>query len=203
MTKSGKHIIFDFGGVLMQHNRVGCLQAFRRLMSDEDISNVLGLGNESRDTLRSRFEIGEISKQNFVASVLEHCRTAATEQQIIDAWNTIHAGIPDSTWLQIRQLRNKGYHTYLMSNTDELHWEHTLSLYREPIEELFEDVFLSFRMQCAKPDEKIFVDVDRAIHADPGQTIFVDDTCANCHAAQDFVGWQTCGTIDEILHKIR
>lgn len=197
-----RNIVFDFGGVLMQHNRPGCLQAFRQLMSDDDISHLLGLGNDSRDTLRYRFEVGELSTRSFIDSVLGHCRAAATEQQIIDAWNTIHAGIPDTVWTQIRLLRNRGYHIYLMSNTDELHWEHTLALYREPIEELFDAIFLSFRIGCAKPDKQFFETVDRAIHAAPEPTLFVDDTEVNRLAAQQTVGWQTCATVSELMQKI-
>jgi putative hydrolase of the HAD superfamily len=197
-----KNIVFDFGGVLMQHNRAGCLQAFRRFLSDEDIYRVLGLGNESHDTLRYRFEVGELSQRRFIDSVLEHCAPATTEQQIIDAWNTIHAGIPGDIWTYIRRLRNQGYHTYLMSNTDELHWEHTLALYREPIEELFDEIFLSFRIGCAKPDKQFFLAVDSVLPASTVPTLFVDDTVANRLAAQQSVGWQTCATVSELMQKI-
>ena len=42
MTKRPANIVFDFGGVLMQHDRQGCLLALQQLLSDEDITNVLG-----------------------------------------------------------------------------------------------------------------------------------------------------------------
>lgn len=50
---------------------------------------------------------------------------------------------------------------------------------------LFDDVFLSFEMHCAKPDEHIYREVDLAIGADLERTIFVDDTLANRAAAAD------------------
>lgn len=50
-----KHIVFDFGGVLMRHDREGCLHDLRHLLSDEDITNILGFGNDKDDTLQRRF----------------------------------------------------------------------------------------------------------------------------------------------------
>ena len=194
-----KNIIFDFGGVLMDHNWDGCLQAFRQFMPDDDIENVLGLGNNKPGTLRARFETrwGNNPKW-FVEEVLKHCKQGTTEQQVIDAWNIIHAGITDDKWETIQHFRQKGYRTYLLSNTDRIHWEHTLSLYRDRIEQLFDATFLSFNYWEAKPDPYIFKEVDCFIKADPKQTYFVDDSEANRLAAEKSVGWQTCANIHEL-----
>lgn len=190
------NIVFDFGGVLMKHDREGCRNDLRQLLSDEDISHVLGFGSDKDDTLRARLETGACDTRYFLEHVLSLCKSGTTEQQVIDAWNRIHAGIPDDAWETIRQLRTKGYHTYLMSNTDEIHWRHTLSLYRQQIEMLFDDVFLSYELGLTKPAEAFFRHVANAIG--DGQTIFVDDMAANRIAAQKYVGWQTCVSIDEL-----
>ena len=194
-----KNIIFDLGGVLMDHNLEGCLHAFRQFMPDEDIENVLGLGNNKPDTLRAKFEtrLGD-SSEWFVGEVLKHCRQGTTEQQVIDAWNIIHAGITEDKWETIQHFRQKGYRTYLLSNTDRIHWEHTLSLYRDQIEQLFDATFLSFNFWKAKPDPDIFKEVDWLIQADPKQTYFVDDAESNRQAAEQTVGWHTCANIQEL-----
>ena len=191
-----RNIILDFGGVLMKHDKAGCLNDLRQLMSDEDITKVLGFGNDKDDTLRARFETGACDKRYFLDQVLRLCKPGTTEQQVIDAWNKIHAGIPDNAWETIKKWRAKGYRTYLMSNTDAIHWQHTLSLYRQQVESLFDGVFLSFELGITKPAKAFFLHVANAI--DEGQTIFVDDMETNRLAAQQSVGWQTCAGIEEL-----
>lgn len=194
-----KNIIFDFGGVLMDHNLEGCLQAFRRFMSDADIEHILGLGNKIPGTLRAKFETKSWnSPQWFVEQVLLHSRTGTTEQQVIDAWNSMHAGISSDKWQRIKRLHSKGNRIYLLSNTDKIHWEHTMALYQDYFEQLFDAIFLSFNYEKAKPDPSIFKEVNRAIHANPLQTYFVDDSAENRVAAEHSVGWIGCADFDEL-----
>ena len=201
MTKRPANIVFDFGGVLMQHDRQGCLTALRQLLSDEVITNILGFGNDSPNSLRYRFEIGEYSTQEFLGRVLTHSKSGTTAQQVIDAWNILHAGIEDRTWEQLKQLHNQGHRLYLMSNTDNIHWQHTLALYGGKIDALFDEVFLSFEMRLVKPNEAFFKTVDKRI-ADARQTLFVDDMEVNRLAAQAYVGWKTYGAIDELTKEV-
>ena len=53
-----RHVVFDFGGVLMKHDKAGCLKDLRQLMPDDAITDILGFGNDKDDTLRARFERG-------------------------------------------------------------------------------------------------------------------------------------------------
>ena len=201
MKKKMGNIVFDFGGVLMKHDKEGCLHDLRQLMADEDIANVLGFGNDKDGTLRARFETGACDTRYFLEHALALCKPGTTEQQVIDAWNKIHAGIPDEAWETIRDLRTKGYRTYLMSNTDAIHWQHTLSLYQQQVESLFDDVFLSFELGMTKPAETFFRHVANAIG--DGQTIFVDDLETNRLAAQKYVCWQTCANIEELKEVLK
>ena len=201
MTKRLVNIVFDFGGVLMRHDRQGCLAALRQLLSDEVITNILGFGNDSPNSLRYRFEIGEYSTQEFLGRVLTHSKPGATAQQVIDAWNILHAGIADCIWEQLKQLRDQGHRLYLMSNTDEIHWQHTLALYGGKIDALFDEVFLSFEMGLVKPNEAFFKTVDKRI-ADARQALFVDDMEVNRLAAQAYVGWKTYDAIDELTKEV-
>ena len=202
MTKKPANIVFDFGGVLMQHDRQGCLLALQQLLSDEDITNMLGFGNDSPNSLRYRFEIGACSTQEFLDRVMEHSKPGTTVQQVIDAWNILHAGIADCIWEQLKQLRDQGHRLYLMSNTDEIHWQHTMSLYGDKIGSLFDEVFLSFEIGLAKPDEAFFKMVDKRIVVNAHQTFFVDDMESNRLAAQAYVGWKTFGAIDELTKEV-
>ena len=199
MKDDPKNIILDFGGVLMRHNREGFLQAMQALVCNvADLSEAVGLGNDRPDTLRARFEIGEIGEEEFVKHVLALCMPGTTVQQVIEAWNMIHAGIDDSTWAEVRRLKENGHNMYLLSNTDAIHWAHTMALYGEQIDELFDELFLSFRVGLAKPDETIYRLVNDAIHATPDSTLFVDDTAVNRRVAEECVGWKTYAEINEL-----
>lgn len=184
-------VVFDFGGVLMKHNRAGFMQALRQLMKDETIGDVLGIGNERQDSLRYRFETGRMTSDEFLDEVLSFCRPGTTRQQVIDAWNTIHAGIHESTWDLLESLRRKGCRLYLMSNTDHIHWQHTLALYREQMERFFDSFFLSFEEGVVKPDPVFFETVHRRIATTDSEIFFVDDMNVNRMAAQRTVQWKT------------
>ena len=196
------NIIFDFGGVLMKHNLSGCRDAFRAFMDDDAIYHVLGLGNENpRGTLIDRYNRG-LSTDLFTKEVLKYCKPDTRAEDVLSAWNMLHDHIPDETWDQIRSLRLQGYRTYLLSNTNSSHWRDTIMRYGEQIRECFDDVFLSFEMHCAKPDEHIYREVDLAIGSDSERTIFVDDTLANRAAAAKYVQWETCPDMESLLAKI-
>ena len=184
----------------MRHDREGCLQALRQIMTDEDITQVLGFGNDRPDTLRHRFELGCCTTRDFLNEVLTHARPGTTEQQVVDAWNRMHAGIPDAVWEKLELLHSRGHRLYLMSNTDDIHWQHTLSLYRYPIRHLFDEVFLSFEKGMAKPDEAFFEAVHRQIPS--AQTWFVDDMETNRLAAEKCVGWHTCASVNELMERL-
>jgi len=201
MNDKPTNIVFDFGGVLMRHDRQGCLKVLRQLLSDEVITNILGFGNDNPNTLRYRFEVGECSRQEFLDSILAHSKPGTTAQQVIDAWNILHAGIDERTWGQLKQLRNQSHRLYLMSNTDDIHWQHTCSLYGDKIGALFDEVFLSFKIGLVKPDEAFFKTVDERM-ADANQTLFVDDMERNRLVAQASVGWKTYGAIDELTKEL-
>ncbi|MBO6073822.1 MAG: hypothetical protein J6P74_01650 [Paludibacteraceae bacterium] len=78
-----RNIVFDFGGVLMKHDRA-CLSDLRQLLSDEDITHVLGFGNDKDDTLRARFETGACDTRYFLERTLALCKSGTTEQQVTD-----------------------------------------------------------------------------------------------------------------------
>lgn len=196
------NIIFDFGGVLMKHNLMACRSAFRELMSDNAIYSKLGIGNENpQGTLVDAFNRG-MTTEDFLQEVLKLCRPCTTEGEIIYAWNLLHDEVLDETWEQIKDLRAKGYRTYLFSNTNQIHWMDTEMKYAKHVEECFDDIFLSFEMHCAKPDKRAFMEVNRSVGADPKRTIFVDDTTANREAAEAFVQWRTCWDMKSLLSTI-
>ena len=86
------------------------------------------------------------------------------------------------------ELRGK-YMVYLLSNTNSIHWDYVCNNafnYRGfRVNDYFEETFLSFEMHLAKPDKAIFEKVLHEANLLPEETLFIDDSEANCKAAEE------------------
>lgn len=193
-------IVFDLGGVLMMHNMQGCINAFKELMGEEQMRQYLGLcdnGEGGKDSLMLRFEQGKVSSDEFVQEVLRHSKKGTTEENVRQAWLSMHAGIPSERIEYVKELRQRGYHTFLLSNNNDIHWKDVCSRY--PMADYFDQVFLSHEMQLSKPDKRMFKAVDKQLQklyktmtGGQGkrlQVVFIDDIRENAEAANKAVGW--------------
>ena len=187
----------------MSHDRRGCLQALRQWMSDDQIVSIVGFGSNSHNTMRYRFETGACSAQEFVTQLLALCPSRTTAEEVIKAWNKMHAGIADDKWRQVEQLHDEGYPLYLMSNTDPLHWQNALRLYPGKMETLFDELFLSFELDLFKPDAAFYELVHRRINRVGKEVCFVDDSESNRLAAQQSVGWRTFTDLEELRQALQ
>ena len=202
IMKNKPIIVLDFGGVLMSHDRPGCRHALRQWMLDDQILNIVGFGNNSHDTMRYRLETGACSAQEFVEQLLALCPIGTTADEVIKAWNKMHAGIADDKWHMVERLHAEGYPLYLMSNTDPLHWQNALRLYPGKMETLFDELFLSFELGLFKPDAAFYELVHRRINGAGKEVFFVDDTETNRLAAQQSVGWRTFADLEELFQAL-
>jgi len=84
------------------------------------------------------------------------------------------------------ELRER-YMVYLLSNTNQIHWDYAgeeMFNYRGfRADDFFEDTFLSFKMHLAKPDKAIYEKVMKEANILPEETFFIDDSETNCRAA--------------------
>lgn len=202
-----KTIVFDLGGVLMQHNMPGCIAKFKALLGDNFPKLGLQANGEPVDapiSVMRDYEIGGASTEDFVAALLPYCKAGTTEADILDAWVTMHAGIPAERIAAVEAL-SKQYPLYLLSNNNEAHWQ-DVNLHYPALVALFQRHFLSHELHYGKPDPRIFEAADKAIAADcaqrgetynPAETMFVDDLEANCQAARKH-GWQACLSLEAL-----
>lgn len=188
------NLIFDMGGVLMQHNIPGCIDRLKQL-TGENFSR-LGMDDKGEGTgLMEQFEKGLISLDEFLTQVLKLCVPGTTREQVIEAWVTIHAGIPAERMEYLKQLKQQGYHLYLLSNNNDACWQDILDHYDMSV---FDDVFLSHVLHMVKPNPALFEYVHHKLNLDPEQTVFVDDIEENRRAAQQATGWHTVPSVDEL-----
>jgi len=217
-------LIFDLGGVIMNHNIPLCIRKFTDILGDNIALLGLQSNGEASDmdkresrrlqvalsnavdtsTIMHDFELGLISTDQFTSAILSIARPGFTAADVLDAWDAMHAGIPAYRFDLLREW-HRDYPVYALSNNNEEHWRHIHATYPE-FDSCFDYCFASHLVHIGKPDPRIFALADEHIAADYAaagkqyrreQTIFVDDIEANREAARQF-GWQACASVEEV-----
>ena len=185
MDKNIKNIVFDLGGVLINLDFERAFKAFKKA-GFVDIESQLQ--SFSREGIFDQFELGEISEDEFRSAIKERANVMLTDQEIDDMWNLILMDIPREKLELILNLRGK-YMVYLLSNTNKTHWDYicqnAFNYHGFRVEDYFEETFLSFEMHLAKPDKAIFEKMLNDANLIAEETLFIDDSEANCRAAEE------------------
>lgn len=183
----------------MLHNMPECIARFTDILGEEKMKTILGLatnGEGTVDSLMEQYERGEISTDAFIDGIMQYAERPTTREEVIAAWNAMHGGIPAERLELIRGWKDAGHRLFLLSNNNELHWEHILSQYDMS---MLEHCFASHLMHMSKPDSRIYEAVDRQLRewACEQPFHFVDDIEFNRKAAEQ-LGWKTYETIYEV-----
>ena len=143
---------------------------------------------QNQDGLLMQQEKGLITPAEFRDGVRQMIGKAVSDTQIDAAWNSFLVDIPTHKLDLLLKLREK-YVVYLLSNTNQIHWDWTcihLFPYRTfKVEDYFEKTYLSFEMKMAKPEPEIFKAIIEDAGIEPKETLFIDDSEMNCKAAQN------------------
>lgn len=184
MKENIQNIVFDFGGVLIDLDRRRCVEQFRQLgLRDAD-----GLLHDyQQQGFFQLHEKGLISDADFRNRIRSLIGAQVSDADIDSAWNSFLGTIPAYKLECLLALRRR-YKVCLLSNTNAIHWQHActhdFAAGGHRVEDYFDRIYLSYQLRMAKPDEAIF----RAVLADagiePGETLFLDDSEANCRAAE-------------------
>ncbi len=185
MEREGiKNLIIDFGGVLIDLDRQRCIENFRKLGFTEAEAD---LDLYHQQAFFQKFERGLITGDEFRQIIRKKIGHPVTDAEIDEAWNSFLVSIPSFKLDLLLKLR-QNYVVYLLSNTNEIHWqwacENTFSYKTFRVEDYFEHIYLSFEMKTAKPDAEIFQKVLDDTGIIPQETLFIDDSSENCRAAE-------------------
>jgi len=166
-------LLFDLGGVLVDlGDPVGAMQL--------DMSNEQFWKLWLASPHVHQFETGQLDTSGFVAafSAVLGIADAAEFEQRLRAWQLpMFAGVE-------QYLRSLAGHNALalLSNTNELHWQHVVS--QTDVFTEFSRLFLSYETGHAKPSPAAFLDVITHFGCAPEQIVFLDDNPANVTAAR-------------------
>lgn len=189
-------IIFDLGGVLLDLNMQDLQKACMRLgiapelffvKADEENTSTVCHGISASKVITA-YQIGEMTSEAFLSLVQSLCPEGITREDINEAWNSCIGLIPRERLDMIKALHSKGFHTHLLSNTNDLHWEEIKRRYFSDegytCKDLFDHVFVSHEMHLAKPDPEIYRQAVRQIGRPAAQCLFIDDALVNVEGAQ-------------------
>jgi glucose-1-phosphatase len=181
-------IVFDLGGVVVNLNIDGALEALaRRSETDRNlIKNFLGARDESNLSPDEKLQLGLLEIEEYVALLNQTLRRRLTREEIIDLRLQVIQG-EDEDVLEIIRVLSSQRRVACFSNTHAIHWNHMLANYQSF--SLFHRFVASHLIHAAKPDPKAFAIACHELEAEPAQCLFIDDALANAEAARA-AGWQ-------------
>lgn len=184
MLKGIENIILDLGGVIINLNHELTWQAFQRHFP-ENYSDLLVKLKE--EMLLERFETGHVSSDEFFDFFCTSVKTI-DKQNIIAAWNCMLLDIPKARIMLIKELSKK-YNLFLLSNTNEIHYNFIEDYYRSQYEDvsfssLFSKAYLSYQIGHRKPNREIFEEVIKDAKINPSTTLFMDDSLEHIQTAK-------------------
>ena len=185
MDKNIKNIVFDLGGVLVDLDFKAAINGLQKA----GFANVKEqLQSFDREGIFQKFELGEMTAEEFRTAICENSTVTLTDEEIDALWNAMLLEIPREKLELILDLRGK-YMVYLLSNTNSIHWDYVCKNafnYRGfRVNDYFEETFLSYEMHLAKPDKAIYEKVLQDANLLAEETLFIDDSEANCKAAKE------------------
>lgn len=179
-----KNLLFDLGGVIVDIQRQRCVEAFAALGLENADSY---FGDYAQTGIFMQIEDGSIDTTQFHTYLRHRLPEEVTNEQIDEAFQRFIVGIPKHRLEQLRQLRERGYGIYLLSNTNPIMWNGVLAReFRKEgreREDYFDGMVTSFEAKSAKPDTEIFLKVFQTYGITAADTLFFDDGEANVNAA--------------------
>lgn len=180
-----KNLIIDLGGVIVNLTRNRCIEAFEQLGVADVRENVVN--NYQHKDLFMQLELGRIPVPEFRAGIRRLSARPLTDQQIDQAWIAMLGDIPDSRLDLLLSLKAR-YRTFLLSNTNEIHWtwirDNLLCRNHLAASDFFHRIYLSYELHMLKPNADIFEYVLQDAGMRPEETLLIDDALANCRMAE-------------------
>ncbi len=185
-----KTVIFDFGGVIIDLHR------------EKSVAKLEEFGVKDADSLLSRthhdgifmeLERGKVSVFDFRNSIRARYNAELSDEKIDEAWISFLGTVAENKLEFIKSLRRK-YRVLMLSNTNVIHFDwcrkNIFGKFGYGLDDLFDELYLSYEMKMAKPDKEIYQELLRRENIEASECLFIDDSKDNILAAQE-LGIQT------------
>ncbi len=180
-----EHIVFDFGGVLLELDYEATWSGLRACLGLEHLED------KNLQEALVNYEVGRISEDDFVAFLLSASKKETNHAQITNAWNAMLGPLPSHRLTMLRELATR-YQIHLLSNTNKTHIDFVYSYLQNEYnivdfgEEYFSNHYYSHLIHMRKPDREIYEHVISDIGASPDHVLFIDDNKDNIESACDY-----------------
>lgn len=183
--ESFKHILLDLGGVIINLDYSKTTEAFKKL----GLENFDALYTQfAQSNLFDDYETGQISTQHFVNKLLSSLPPGTSPYQIVNAWNAMILDIPQQRINLLLNLRNQGKKLYMLSNTNEIHYQKVKRIWKASLDsqpsDYYDRIFLSHEMGMRKPDVSTFEAVLNELDLSADEVLFIDDSIQHILGAQ-------------------
>lgn len=170
-------IFFDLGNVLVRFDPQIAVKKFETLLDvkKEDLWRAMFVSDVER-----QYTTGKISSREFHSHVCQYFQKSIDYNTFATIWNDIFWANEGMEEL-VRVLSTK-YSLYLISNTNELHFEFIKKHYS--ILQYFKKYFPSHEVGARKPDTVIFLHALREAKVRPEEAVFIDDIADFVEAAK-------------------
>lgn len=189
--KNIEAIIFDLGGVILNIDYNLTRSSFEKT----GISHFDDMYSQSTaDELFTHLETGKINEDDFYNNFRNCTHSSLFNEQIESCWNAMLLDFREETLMFLDDVKTK-YRTFLLSNTNIIHYKKFDKIYRakkraHDFDAFFEKAYYSFKMGLRKPDADCYNFVLQQNNLVPGTTLFIDDTEKNVETAGG-LGMQT------------
>ncbi|WP_435355619.1 HAD family hydrolase [Emticicia sp. SJ17W-69] len=186
-----KAVIFDFGNVIINIELKRIYQAFAQFTSKSEAYIEKQITDNQ---LFRRYESGQFTDDEFREIIRQTLGFPLSDIEVDKAWNAILLDIPTERIALIKKIR-QNYPVYLLSNTNNIHIKASNDYLRKAhnishLDQLFDQLFLSYEMGMWKPDAEIYHYVLKKLKLQPHEVLFLDDNQKNIESA-NAIGIQT------------
>jgi putative hydrolase of the HAD superfamily len=183
-AKNFKCIVFDLGGVVIHLNYEQAVAHFESI----GLTNARGHLDAFHQTgIFGALEEGQISAETFRHELSKLVGHELSMDECSYAWHGYVEAVPRQNLQALRKLREQGFRVCLLSNTNPfmMEWAHSTDFDGDghAIDDYFDALYLSYECHAMKPSADIFRQMLDCEHAEPAQVLFIDDSPANCKAA--------------------
>ena len=172
-----KNVVFDLGGVVVAHNA----ESFKEKLGDF-FSFVFGPDSKCVPSFWKDYDMGLLTIDETAAEVAKfrNCTAETAKEHMLYAISLQEEVEP--TVKLIKELKEKGYKLYVLSNMSK---EYIEFLRKLPVFECFDDQIVSCEVHIGKPDRGIYECLLTTCELNPAETIFIDDRYDNVEAAEE------------------
>lgn len=196
-----KYFVFDLGGVLSVP--MVSKKLYEQIKWKVSYDEFLDKFNNSEESIK--VHKGEISTKEFFEYLKGYMNDNITLEEFKNIYVNNNEFFKD-TIETIKKLKNLGYKVYLLSNLKEIDYEKFIKHFDVSI---FDEMFLSFKLDMIKPNDDIYKYVINKLNTKPENIYFFDDNKDNIDGAirNGINAYQVTGktvkkVVEGILNKI-